>query len=133
MKFPVLTLAVAVSLAASVTGCDRVVPVPPDASASTNQPVPDQTHVCEVHQWQQDATSAECKTDQKVVFLPLSFGNEQLPILFAAVNCDLRYSVALTTGSVTCIYAGPLAPTAKADASPSKSQPTHAASVRSPS
>jgi len=133
MKFPVLTLAVAASLATSVTGCDRAVSVPHDTSASTNQPFPDQTHVCEVHHWQQDVTSAECKTGQKVVFLPSSFGNEQLPILFAAVNCDLRYSTALTNGGVTCIYVGPLAPTAKADASPPKPQPAHAASLRSPS
>jgi hypothetical protein len=127
MQFPVLTLAVAASLAASVTGCDHVVPVLHDASASTNQSTPDQTHVCEVRQWQQDVSSAECKTGQKVVFLPSSFGNEQLPILFAAVNCDLRYSTALTNGGVTCIYVGPLAPTTKADASPPKSQLTHVA------
>ncbi len=37
------------------------------------------------------------------VFTP-SFGNQQLLVIFAAVNCHLRYSVALTTGAVTCIY-----------------------------
>jgi len=50
-----------------------------------------------------------CKVGRKVLFLPQTFGNEQLPVLFAAINCDLRYAVALTNGAVTCIYAGPLA------------------------
>ena len=63
-----------------------------------------QSDVCEVSDWQRDVTAKVCKQGQKVVFLPQSFGNEQLPILFAAVNCDLRYSVALTNGGVTCIY-----------------------------
>jgi hypothetical protein len=45
-----------------------------------------------------------CKLGQKIVFLPPSFGNQQLPILFAAANCDLRYSVVATVGAVTCIF-----------------------------
>lgn len=45
-----------------------------------------------------------CKPGQKVVFLPQQFGNEQLPVMFAALNCDLRFSVALTKGAVACIY-----------------------------
>lgn len=45
-----------------------------------------------------------CKPGQKIAFLPQRFGNEQLPILFAANNCDLRYSIALTNGGVVCIY-----------------------------
>jgi hypothetical protein len=36
--------------------------------------------------------------------VPASFGNEQLPVLFAAVNCDMRYAIALTKGGVACIY-----------------------------
>lgn len=64
----------------------------------------DQDHVCEVSGWQRDVTEAACKPGQKIVFLPGSFGNEQLPVIFSAVNCDLRYSVALTRGAVTCIY-----------------------------
>jgi hypothetical protein len=65
----------------------------------------DQDNLCEVNSWAPAETSKTCKVGQKVVFLPNSFGNEQLPILFAALNCDLRYSVALTTGAVSCIYA----------------------------
>jgi hypothetical protein len=48
-----------------------------------------------------------------VAFLPDRWGNEQLPVIFAAVNCDLRYSVALTEGAVTCIYA-PITPDVEA-------------------
>ncbi|WP_206202281.1 hypothetical protein [Tepidiphilus succinatimandens] len=47
---------------------------------------------------------ASCAPGQKIAFLPDAFGNEQLPILFAARNCDMRYSVALTRGGVVCIY-----------------------------
>ena len=65
----------------------------------------DQENFCEVSGWQHDVTAAVCKAGQKVVFLPKSFGNEQLPILFAAVNCDHRFSIALTNGGVSCIYA----------------------------
>lgn len=65
----------------------------------------DQEHLCEVSRWQHDVAKEHCEPGQKILYLPESFGNEQLPILFAAVNCDLRYSVALTKGAVTCIYA----------------------------
>jgi hypothetical protein len=61
-------------------------------------------HLCEVKSWRYDDVAASCTPGQKVIFAPDSFGNEQLPVIFAAVNCDLHYSVALTTGAVTCIY-----------------------------
>ena len=64
----------------------------------------DQENLCEVKGWQKDVTAAACKAGQKVVFLPSSFGNEQLPVIFAAVNCDHRFSIALTAGGVSCIY-----------------------------
>ena len=63
-----------------------------------------QNNLCEVEAWQHDIVKSSCTPGQKIVFLPRSWGNDQLPILFAAVNCDLRYSVALTNGGVTCIY-----------------------------
>ena len=69
----------------------------------------DQINLCQVNDWQHDVVAGICKPGQKLVFLPQSFGNEQLPVLFAAVNCDLRYHVAMTTGAVTCIYA-PITP-----------------------
>lgn len=64
----------------------------------------DQELLCEVKNWQKDATALACKAGQKVLFIPATFGNEQLPILFAAVNCDHRFSIALTNGAVSCIY-----------------------------
>ena len=64
----------------------------------------DQESLCEVKGWQKDVTAASCEVGQKVVYLPSSFGNEQLPIIFAAVNCDHRFSIALTKGGVSCIY-----------------------------
>jgi len=48
---------------------------------------------------------ANCEPGQKVIFMPNRWGNEQLPVMFAATNCDLRYSVVLTKGAATCIYA----------------------------
>lgn len=65
----------------------------------------DQESLCEVSGWQKDVTAASCKPGQKIVYLPNSFGNEQLPVIFAAVNCDHRFSIALTNGGVSCIYA----------------------------
>ena len=65
----------------------------------------DQKNLCEVKGWQHDITQAACKPGQKIAYLPSKWGNEQLPVIFAAVNCDLRYEVVLTNGAVTCIYA----------------------------
>lgn len=66
----------------------------------------DQDNLCQVKLWQYDVVAAACKPGQKVLFSPSNFGNVQLPIIFAAVNCDLRYNVVLTEGAVTCIYRG---------------------------
>lgn len=79
------------------------------ASGCSQQSLPsniqiDQANLCEVKEWNRDSVSSSCKPGQKVVFLPPSFGNQQFPVIFAAVNCDLRYTVVLTTGAVTCIY-----------------------------
>ena len=79
------------------------------SGCNQSQPEINQHDICEVKGWQKDVTAAECKPGQKVVFLPDRWGNEQLPILFAAVNCDHRYSFALTNGGVSCIYT-PLTP-----------------------
>jgi hypothetical protein len=74
---------------------------------ATAAPVPaiNQGEICEVKGWQYDnAVEAACKPGQKILYVPASFGNEQLPVLFAAVNCDMRYAIALTKGGVACIY-----------------------------
>lgn len=82
-----------VGLLATITGCNQ----------SSDQKI-DQENLCQVNSWELDVVSKTCKPGQKVVYLPASFGNEQLPIIFAAVNCDLRFNVALTRGAVTCIF-----------------------------
>lgn len=85
---------------------------PAVASSADNSPRLDgidQANLCEVSVWRHDDVAELCKAGQKIVFLPTKWGNEQLPVFFAAVNCDLRYSVVLTPGAVTCIY-GPITP-----------------------
>lgn len=57
-----------------------------------------------------------CRPGQRVVFMPERFGNEQLPVMFAAMNCDLRYAVAMTNGGVTCIFLKARAPRASSEA-----------------
>jgi hypothetical protein len=71
-----------------------------DSSESSIKP----SNLCEVSSWEKSATAEACTPGQKVVFLPNRWGNEQLPILFAALNCDLRYSVVSNNGGVSCIY-----------------------------
>lgn len=60
--------------------------------------------LCEVSDFSLAVTQAACKVGDKVVFLPQTFGNEQLPIYFAALNCDLDRGVVTTHGGVTCYY-----------------------------
>lgn len=64
----------------------------------------DLTAICETSEWRVDSVASVCKAGQKVAFLPERWGNEQLPVKFAAVNCDLTHSVVMTNGGVTCIY-----------------------------
>lgn len=81
----------------SLSGCNLEAPLQ-NTSMNINQ-----SSVCEVSEWQRDKT-ANCTVGQKIVFLPDSWGNAQLPILFATVNCDHRFAIALTEGGVSCIY-----------------------------
>ncbi len=81
---------------------------PPKPAESKPAPVAiDQDNVCVVLSTS-DAPKS-CKDGEKVIFTPQSWGNEQLPILFAGFSCDLRYAVALTNGGVACIYKAPIA------------------------
>lgn len=93
----------------SAAGCSPSTAVPAQQD-STKEPSLQQHQLCEVNGWQRDVVASVCKPGQKVVFLPRSWGNAQLPVLFAAVNCDMRYSVAMTEGAVSCIYL-PMQPT----------------------
>lgn len=51
--------------------------------------------------------AANCAVRSKIVFTPLRWGNEQLPIFFAGQFCDLNYAVVSNNGGVTCIKAAP--------------------------
>ncbi|EOV1171782.1 hypothetical protein ACOLZ1_001294 [Vibrio fluvialis] len=60
--------------------------------------------LCTATSWKAADNVEKCKTGQKIAFLPSSFGNEQLPIMFIALNCDLRFSVSLTKGGAVCVF-----------------------------
>ncbi len=64
----------------------------------------DQSRLCIITSAKPGEAAKECKPGQKIVFAPGSWGNEQMPVGFAAFNCDLRYSVVMDVGGVTCIY-----------------------------
>lgn len=98
-----LALLATIASALAVAGCNEVnstnVPAQvPSASAI------DQKNICQVDNWERESVAQSCSPGQKVIYLPTRWGNEQLPILFAAVNCDLQYAVVQSPGAVTCIY-----------------------------
>lgn len=64
----------------------------------------DQATLCIATSWKAADNVAKCKVGQKIAFLPKSFGNEQLPIMFIALNCDVRFSVSLTNGGAACVF-----------------------------
>ena len=45
-----------------------------------------------------------CKDGQKVSYAPERWGNEQLPIMFAALNCDHRFEIVHNKSAVSCIF-----------------------------
>lgn len=65
-----------------------------------------QDQPCIVDSFFKQNVSERCERGQKVVFLPQSWGNDQLPIMFAGMNCDLRFNVVSNNGGVTCIFVG---------------------------
>ena len=124
-KFTLVAITAALSLSACSDKKELEIPEG-DAKQTTNQSAKqssslNQADVCEVSTWQFDVSARVCKPGQKVIFLPQK-GNEQLPILFAAVNCDMRYSIALTNGGVACIYS-PIKPREQAQQAQQSSAP----------
>lgn len=93
----ITNLAMTAAVLSMLCGCTA----PSSATATAASADLHQDEFCETNEI---STPANCKPGQRVVFLPDRFGNEQLPVLFAAANCDLRYSVVLTNGGVTCIF-----------------------------
>lgn len=92
-----------------LSACNPEKATPEKVASDKTPPAIGQGELCVVSDFGFDTVNAACKPGQKVAFLPATYGNEQLPVMFAAVNCDLRYQVALTKGAVTCIY-GPITP-----------------------
>lgn len=64
----------------------------------------EQVTVCTTVSWKADDNSGKCKEGQKIAFLPKTFGNEQLPIMFIGLNCDMRFNISLTNGGAVCIF-----------------------------
>jgi hypothetical protein len=95
--------ALAISAAICLAGCGGG--NQPSSTAKVQVPVPamelDQEKLCEASL---PLIASGCKEGQKIVFLPNQWGNEQLPLYFAAMNCDLRYTVVSTKGGVVCIF-----------------------------
>lgn len=85
----------------------------PATASIAEVPALAQTDICVT---QEVRVESGCKPGQRVVFMPARFGNEQLPVMFASMNCDLRYAVAMTNGGVTCIYLKARAPQSPGDA-----------------
>lgn len=46
----------------------------------------------------------DCPVGARIAFTPRMFGNEQLPIVFAAQWCDPNREMVLTNGGVYCTY-----------------------------
>ncbi|MFW2133353.1 hypothetical protein [Ectothiorhodospira haloalkaliphila] len=64
----------------------------------------DQARLCITSSWKAVDNAGKCEAGQKIAFLPRSFGNEQLPIMFIAFNCDVRFAVSLTKGGAVCVF-----------------------------
>ncbi|MGB9767021.1 MAG: hypothetical protein ACPLXN_06065 [Sulfurihydrogenibium sp.] len=45
-----------------------------------------------------------CKEGNLIAFLPNSWGNEQLPLYFAAIHCDFNHQIIYNNGGVVCVY-----------------------------
>lgn len=59
--------------------------------------------VCMVY----DFDTRGCRAGDDLLYMPRSFGNEQLPIEFVGKKCNMSKPIALTKGGVACTYAGP--------------------------
>lgn len=68
------------------------------------QSAPDQASLCHVTDLAVDEVRGACTAGQKILYTPDRFGNVQLPVIFAALHCDHRYSIVWTEGAVSCIY-----------------------------
>lgn len=88
-------------LSMTLVGCDQLGFKSQD-SQNTNHDY--ENVVCVSTRLNDSEELKHCKPGQKIYFVPKSWGNAQLPIMFASGHCDLRYSVVWTEGAVSCIY-----------------------------
>ncbi|RVT51311.1 hypothetical protein [Rubrivivax albus] len=122
MKTSALAALVAIGLLGCTQG-QQASPAAPAPAADTSALA--QTEICAT---QEVRVETGCKPGQRVVFMPSRFGNEQLPVMFASMNCDLRYAVAMTNGGVTCIFIKVRAPQSEAPGGASAAAPGQPAS-----
>lgn len=61
-----------------------------------------QARICFVN----DFDTQGCQKGDDLLYMPERWGNEQLPIEFAAKKCDFSKSVLWNNGGVACVYAG---------------------------
>lgn len=61
-------------------------------------------NLCIVNSYDLSVNQKQCQEGVRIAFLPKSFGNEQIPVIFAAVHCDHTRSIAMTNGAVSCIF-----------------------------
>lgn len=90
-------LASTMALSGCLQGKDETKLVVPEAAASPLA----QDQICVTSDVR---VESGCQPGQRVVFMPNRWGNEQLPVMFAAMNCDLRYAIAMNNGGVTCVF-----------------------------
>jgi len=93
------SIAFAAVITVSLAGCQEAASITEGPKTPAAQPT-----LCVVSDFRQDVVAAQCTAGQPVAYLPDRFGNEQLPIMFAAVNCDLSKQVVHTNGGVACTY-----------------------------
>ncbi|MGN8159755.1 hypothetical protein ACS8Y6_01605 [Salinisphaera sp. RV14] len=84
-------------VAAGLSGCQQ-------SAVGSNATGLDQDKLCQVDTWKPVTVAHSCKAGQKVLFRPDKSAADDAPVLFAAANCDMRYSVAVTPVGATCIY-----------------------------
>ncbi len=88
----------------SPSGSDATTPSTDVTGDTAPAAMVDPGEICVTPTLNQDLVRALCKPGQKVAFLPQRWGNEQLPLIFAAFNCDLDATVVVTNGGVVCRY-----------------------------
>lgn len=97
-------LAIVITSMVMLSACSNKEKEPVKATVTNINTEIDQTDVCIAMDTSLPNAAKTCKPGHKIVFRPMSWGNEQMPLIFVSFFCDLRYSVAMNNGGVVCIY-----------------------------